>query len=122
MFNPLTFNQDRPCESNKSRDYLRLTVDADGGIGELHRRAVQLHGDAADGGLVLYDLPSHLNVEVFIVAPTRRGEDVVTRGRKLEDVAVESLEVIVSPRAADLFIMSRDHCNDEEFDQHMSRS
>lgn len=104
------------CKSNKSREYLRLTVDTDGAIGELHHRPVQLHRDAADGRLVLHHLSSHLNVEVLIVAPTQRGEDIVTRGRQLEDVAVESLEVIVTPRATDLFIMSRDHCHEEEFD------
>lgn len=101
------------------REYLRLAVDADGAIGELHHRPVQLHGDAADGRLVLYHLSSHLDVEVLVVAPTQRGEDIVTLGRQLEDVAIESLEVIVTPRATDLFIMSRDHCHEEEFDKHM---
>lgn len=85
--------------------YSLLVVHTDWAAGQLHHRALQLHGDLADGGMIIHHLPPHLDVEILIAAPTLWGQQVVAGGGQLEGVSIKRLEVVVPPCAADSFIM-----------------
>lgn len=70
---------------------LLLAVDEDGGLGQLHYGALQLHGDRADGCRVVDDLSPDLDVEVLVAVFAVGGEDIIAGGRQLEEVPIEGL-------------------------------
>ena len=90
---------------------LRLAVDQDGVLRDLHCGAIQHHGDLADGGYVVHHLSPHLDVKVLIVAAAAavRRQDVVAGGGQLEHVPVKGLEVVVAPCTANHVQVRRVH-------------
>lgn len=72
---------------------------------ELHYRALQLHDDVFDGVVVAIFPPSYLDVEVVVIAPAWRGQDVVAGGVQLEHISIKGLVVEFAPSTANLAIV-----------------
>lgn len=84
-----------------------MSIHTDEALGKFHHCAFQLHGDFADPGFTIDDLPPQLNIEVLVAAGALWRQDVVTRRLELEEVSIVGFEVEIAPGAADSFVMSR---------------
>lgn len=81
---------------------LRLLVDGHRTLGELQQRAVQHEDDLADAGGAVDQRAPHLDVESRVACLTLHGNNVVTGGRKLVEVSIKGLPVVVPPSCAHL--------------------
>lgn len=83
----------------------RLSTDADRVFGDLDHGAFQFHDDSADGWFTVRQLTSQLNVEIFIAVVTVWGEDVVAGGWQLNNVSIERLVMVVTPRTTNQLVV-----------------
>lgn len=81
---------------------LRLLIDGHRILGELDHRPVQHEDDLTDGGDVVDARAPHLDVKNGVAAFTVHGNNMVTSGRKLIEMSIKGLPVIIPPSCAHL--------------------
>lgn len=101
----LTVKQHLKCNCYYGNKDSRLSTDADRVFGDLDHGAFQFHDDSADGWFTVRQLTSQLNVEIFIAVVTVWGEDVVAGGWQLNNVSIERLVMVVTPRTTNQLVV-----------------
>lgn len=80
----------------------QFVSDLSGSVGYFHNNLIHFYCDLLNGGDPIYLLPLELNIEIIIAFLILGRKDVVAGGWKLEEISIESLEMIVSPSTAEL--------------------